>query len=127
MIVLDTSALVAILLAEPEAPRLNRRIEEEEGALLLSAGTAAEAYILAGQRGFRTRLEGMLEELPVEIVPLMPADIGRVADAYARWGRGNHPAGLNFGDCFAYALARERNCPLLFVGNDFSRTDIEAA
>lgn len=127
MIVIDTSALVAILLGEPEASRLSQRIEAEEGALLMSAATAVEALVLAGQRGFRPRLEGMIEDLPIEVVPLLPADIVRVADAYARWGRGNHPAGLNFGDCFAYALARTRECPLLFVGKDFARTDIEAA
>jgi len=93
----------------------------------MSAGTAAEALVLAGQRGFRPALEEMLTEFAIEIVPLAAADVVRVADAYARWGRGNHPAGLNFGDCFAYALARTRECPLLFIGNDFSRTDIEAA
>ena len=126
MIVLDTSALVALLLGEPEAPRLSRRIADED-VLLMSAGTAAEALILSGQRGFRPSLEAMLAELGVEIVPLMASDIGRVGDAYARWGRGSHPAGLNFGDCFAYYLAHSRQCPLLFVGNDFSHTDIEAA
>jgi len=126
VIVLDTSALVAILQGEPEAARLRQRIAEGEG-LIMSAGTAAEALILSGQRGIRQKLEGMLKELAVEIVPLMAADITQVADAYARWGRGNHPAGLNFGDCFAYSLAHARQCPLLFVGNDFSRTDIEAA
>ena len=72
-------------------------------------------------------MEALLADLAVEIVPLTASDIGKVADAYARWGRGNHPAGLNFGDCFAYALARTRECPLLFIGNDFSRTDIVAA
>lgn len=126
MIVVDTSALVAILLGEPDAVRLRQRIKNGE-AVVISAGTAAEALILTGQRGCRRELEEMLAEFAIEIVPLLPADIVRVADAYARWGRGNHPAGLNFGDCFAYALARTRECPLLFIGNDFSRTDIEAA
>jgi ribonuclease VapC len=126
LIVLDTSALVALLLGEPEAPRLSRRIAGED-VLLMSAGTAAEALILSGQRGFRPKLEAMLADLAVEIVPLAASDVGRVADAYARWGRGNHPAGLNFGDCFAYSLAHNRQCPLLFVGRDFSRTDIEVA
>ena len=102
------------------------RIARADG-LLISAGTAAEAMIVAGQRGFRSGLEAMLARLGVEIVPVTSIEIGRVADAYARWGKGNHPASLNLGDCFAYALARERGCPLLFIGNDFSRTDIEAA
>ncbi len=126
MIVLDTSAVVAVLQGEPEAPRLSQRIEVED-LLLMSAGTVAEALILSGQRGFRSKLEGMLKDLAVDIIPLLAADIAQVADAYARWGRGNHPAGLNFGDCFSYALAHSRECPLLFVGKDFSRTDIQAA
>jgi ribonuclease VapC len=126
LIVLDTSAVVAVLQGEPEAPRLSQRIEVED-LLLMSAGTVAEALILSGQRGFRSKLEGMLKDLAVDIIPLLAADIAQVADAYARWGRGNHPAGLNFGDCFSYALAHSRECPLLFVGKDFSRTDIQAA
>jgi len=126
LIAVDTSALIAILRGEPDAARLRERIEKGEG-VIISAGTAAEALILAGQRGYRRELEEMLAEFDIEIVPLLAADIIRVADAYARWGRGSHPAGLNFGDCFAYALARSRECPLLFIGNDFSRTDIEAA
>ena len=126
MIVLDTSALVAIFQDETEAVRIKDRITKADG-LLISAGTAAEALIVAGQRGYRSALEAMLTRLGVEIVPLTSADLGRMADAYGRWGKGNHPASLNLGDCFAYALARERGCPLLFVGNDFSRTDIEAA
>ena len=126
MIVLDTSALVAIFQDETEAVRIQDRIAKADG-LLISAGTAAEALIVAGQRGYRSALEAMLTRLGVEIVPLTSADLGRMADAYKRWGKGNHPAALNLGDCFAYALARERGYPLLFVGNDFSRTDIEAA
>lgn len=59
--------------------------------------------------------------------PVAPVDADKVADAYDRWGKGVHPAGLNFGDCFAYALARVRGCPLLFVGDDFRRTDITSA
>jgi ribonuclease VapC len=126
LIVLDTSALVAILQGEPEAAQMRDRIGRAEG-LFISAGTAAEAMIVAGQRGFRSSLEAMLLKFGVEIVPVTAIEIGRVADAYARWGKGNHPAALNLGDCFAYALARERDYPLLFVGNDFSRTDIDAA
>lgn len=105
---------------------MRTRIAAADG-LIMSAGTAAEATILAGQRGFRSGLEAMLVEFGVDIVPLTFGDVGRIADAYSRWGKGNHPAALNLGDCFAYALARERGCPLLFIGNDFSRTDIEAA
>ena len=62
----------------------------------------------------------------IEIAAVTPARPGASAQAYERWGKGLHPAGLNFGDCFAYALAKEHSCPLLFIGDDFSKTDIES-
>jgi ribonuclease VapC len=62
-----------------------------------------------------------------EIVSVTPASARRIAAAYERWGRGMHPAGLNFGDCFSYEVAKERSCPLLYVGDDFSHTDLESA
>ena len=63
----------------------------------------------------------------LQVIDVTEERSGRVADAYLRWGRGFHPASLNFGDCFAYALAAERDWPLLYVGNDFSQTDIRSA
>ncbi len=69
----------------------------------------------------------MLRGLGVEIEPVDEAIAVQVADAYARWGKGAHPAGLNFGDCFAYACARRLGASLLFVGNDFARTDVAVA
>jgi len=83
--------------------------------------------IVADSRGGGSDLRGLLKRLNVEIVPVTPANIERVAEAYRRWGKGNHPAGLNFGDCFAYALAKELACPLVFIGNDFARTDVVQA
>ena len=69
----------------------------------------------------------MIDGLGLEIVSVTPSSARRVAAAYARWGRGTHPAGLNFGDCFSYEVAKEHSCPLLFVGDDFSKTDLESA
>jgi ribonuclease VapC len=69
----------------------------------------------------------LIEELGFEIVNVTPASARRVADAYGKWGKGAHSAGLNFGDCFAYEVAKEHRCPLLFVGADFARTDISSA
>lgn len=83
--------------------------------------------IVADSRGGGSDLRALLARLKVEIVPVTPANIERVAEAYRRWGKGNHPAGLNFGDCFAYALAKELACPLVFIGNDFARTDVMRA
>ena len=126
MIVVDTSALIAIVLREPQAA-LCIKILETETEAIVSAGTIAEALIVAGRRRVADEMRNLLEGLTVEIVDVTPASAKRVAQAYDQWGRGIHPAGLNFGDCFAYALAKELSCPLLFIGDDFSKTDIESA
>lgn len=126
MIAVDTSALMAILLGEPEADACIAALEAEEN-VLISAGTLAEALIVATRRNVGEELRGLVEGLGFEVIALTPASARRVADAYTRWGKGTHPAGLNFGDCFAYELAQEHSCRLLFVGDDFSQTDIEPA
>ncbi len=126
MIVLDTSALMAIVLDEPSAEFCMSAIEAETD-LAMSAGTMAEAMIVADNRGVGPRVRLLIARLGVEILAVTPAAAVRVADAYTRWGKGNHRAGLNFGDCFAYALAKELGCELLFVGDDFRRTDIGQA
>jgi len=126
MIVVDTSALMAIVLNEPEADACGMALEQED-ACLISAATVAEALIVAGRRNAVTEVERLIDELGLEVVPVTASLAHEVAAAYGPWGKGNHPAGLNFGDCFAYALARERRCALLFVGNDFARTDIASA
>jgi ribonuclease VapC len=105
MIVVDTSALMAVLLDESAADAIAEVLAEEE-ALVISAGTLVEALLVA------------------EVEPVTEAAARRIADALARWGRGRHPAGLNFGDGFAYALAAERGCPVLCTGQDFAQTDL---
>ena len=126
MIVLDTSALMAILLEEAGAHDVARVIEATD-QLAISAGTLAESLIVARRRWLGGMMSKLIEDLGVEIVALTPAGAADVADAYDRWGKGVHPAGLNFGDCFAYALAASRSWPLLYVGNDFSGTDVTPA
>lgn len=126
MIVVDTSALMAVLLDEPEAGACIEMLAEGEEALL-SAGTLTEALIVANHRGIGPEMGALIADIGLAVIPVAAAEARLVALAHARWGRGIHPAGLNFGDCFAYALARERNCPLLYVGQDFKRTDVEAA
>jgi ribonuclease VapC len=124
MIVVDTSALMAIVLAEPKADDCIRVLANEPD-VLVSAGTAAEALIVARQRNVAEEMGRLLEGLGLEIVTVTSATARRIAQAYAQWGKGVHLAGLNFGDCFAYAVAKEYSCPLLFVGDDFSKTDVE--
>jgi ribonuclease VapC len=126
MIAVDTSALMAILLNEPDADACIAVLEAEND-LVISAGTVAEALIVAARRDVGEEMERLLEGLGLEIVSVTPASARRIAQAYENWGKGVHPAALNFGDCFAYEVAKEHECPLLYVGGDFARTDIEGA
>lgn len=126
MIVVDTSALMAILLDEPQAQACMAALIDAD-RILISAGTVAETLIVAGRRNVGEEAEKLINGLGFEIIPVSLASAQGVAQAYRHWGKGVHPAGLNFGDCFAYDLARTNVCSLLFVSNDFSRTDIEAA
>ena len=127
MIVVDTSAILAILLAEDEASSFRRLITEADGAVV-SAGNAVELAAVASGRGdlFDVAL-AFLKEPYIAIEPVDAAQADIAAKAYRRYGKGHHPAGLNPGDVFAYALARQRGVPLLFKGNDFVHTDVEAA
>lgn len=126
MIAVDTSALMAILLGEPDADIVMKVLVEAE-ALCISAGTLAEAMIVADRRSVGAEMQQLIEGLGLEVVTVTQSGANAVAAAYRTWGKGIHPAGLNFGDCFAYGLAVERNCPLLFVGDDFSKTDARRA
>ena len=125
-IVLDTSALMAVLLGEPEGGPC-AAVLGTDARLLISAGTLAEALVVAGNRGIGAEMATLVGEGGVEVVPVTAATAGRVAEAYTLWGKGNHPAGLNLGDCFAYALAKEAGAPLLYAGRAFVRTDLTAA
>jgi ribonuclease VapC len=127
--VIDTSALLAILFDEPEQRGFNERIEAD-AIRLVSAVTYVEAAIIIddrlGYEGARD-LKLLISEAEMEIVPVTIEQAEIAREANRRYGRGNHPAGLNFGDCFAYALAKSAQQPLLFKGHDFARTDILAA
>jgi len=126
VIAVDTSALMAVVLDEPAAQACCTTLTAA-AAIIISAGTMAEALIVAGRRHVGPIMERLIQGLGCEVVPVTERDAIAVAAAYAQWGKGIHPAGLNYGDCFAYVLARQRGCPLLFVGEDFARTDITQA
>ena len=121
----DTSALMAVLLDEPLADACIDVLHAET-ALLISAATVAEALIVAARRRVGDEMARLINGLDFEVVPITSASSRRVAAAYERWGKGLNPAGLNFGDCFAYEIAKENRCRLLFVGNDFSKTDLDS-
>ena len=124
--VIDTSALIALLELEPEAPDVAEAIESDP-VRLVSAGTVLEASIVVlvrrGEDGTR-ELDLLLDKARIEVVPVTPEHVALGRDAYARFGKGRHPASLNFGDCFAYALAMASGEPLLFKGEDFPMTDV---
>ncbi|CAN5190353.1 type II toxin-antitoxin system VapC family toxin [soil metagenome] len=126
MIAVDSSALIAIAQDEPTADACIAMLMKQD-RLLISAGTLAEALIVAAGRDVRDALTRLFDRLDFEIIPVTAEAARRVADAYARWGKGIHPAKLNFGDCFAYEVATGHGCPLLFVGDDFSKTDVMPA
>ena len=126
MIAVDTSALMAILLNETEADACVAALEAGDD-LLIFAGTVAESLIVAARRTVGEEMERLIEGLGFETVSVTPASAQRVARAYEKWGKGVHPAALNFGDCFAYEAATEHGCRLLYVGENFSRTDVERA
>jgi len=126
MIVVDTSALMAVLLREQDGEVCMGRLEAET-EILISAGTMAEALVVAGRRNIAIEMTSLIEGLAFTVVPVSAATARQVAEAYARWGKGVHSAGLNLGDCFAYAVAKEYDCPLLYVGRDFTQTDLRDA
>jgi len=117
---------MAIILNEPAADPCIALLAAEND-LLISAGTVAEALIVSARRNVGEEMERLIAGLGFEIASVTPASAHRVAAAYARRGKGVHSAGLNFGDCFAYEVAKERGCRLLYVGDDFTQTDLEAA
>ena len=127
--IVDTSAVVAVLLDEPDALRFATAMMSA-GGIGVSAATRVEmALVLEGRGGERagTNLDRLLADAQAEIIPFTAEHAALARDAWRRYGKGRHPAGLNLGDCFAYALAKARNQPLLFKGDDFVHTDVKAA
>src|SRR2546430_617650 len=112
MIAVDTSALVAIVLKEPKADACVAALEAEN-EILISAGTLAETLIVSARRNIAAEMARLIDRLAPNIVPFTPAAARRIGLAYRRWGKGVHPAALNFGDCFAYEVAKEQGCRLL--------------
>jgi ribonuclease VapC len=128
--VIDTSAVVAILMDEPEQ-NVFKQILASDTVAVISAMTFYETSIVMAAKK-RTQaaarlVDDFVRELAIDVVVVTIDDVVAAREAYFRYGRGYHPARLNLADCFAYALAKMRNEPLLFKGDDFSETDIVPA
>jgi ribonuclease VapC len=127
--VIDTSAIVAIAMNEPEAAEFERKIADDPVRLISAASILEITMVIEtrfGEAG-AAEIDLWLHKAGVESVAVDVEQIDIARRAWRKFGKDRHPAGLNFGDCFSYALAAARGEPLLFKGNDFSRTDIEAA
>ena len=120
MIVVDTSALISIALAEPEDERCMRSLYDAD-RVLIAAATMIETLIVAFGRDCEAPIRAIFDRFGLIVEPLTEARARAAADGYRRYGKGWHPAALSFGDSFAYALAIEHACPLLFVGQDFAK------
>ncbi|MCE2470264.1 MAG: type II toxin-antitoxin system VapC family toxin [Dehalococcoidia bacterium] len=127
--IIDSSALCAILFDEPDAARYAAAIAAAE-TRRVSAVNLLETAIVVESRGGPpggSQLDALIERAAIEVVPVTVTQIAAARTAWRRFGKGNHPAGLNLGDCLAYALSQTNREPLLFKGRDFVHTDIETA
>jgi ribonuclease VapC len=126
---LDTSAIIAILFEEPGYLNLVDRILAADRVRVGTPTLVEAGLVVAGRRRPQTleKLDALLRELDVTIVPFGEREYRAALDAFLRFGRGRHNASLSFGDCFAYAVAATANDSLMFVGNDFAQTDITPA
>lgn len=124
--VFDTSALLALLLDEPEAEAFRAAVEDDTTRLISAATLLETALVIEARKGEPggRELDLLIHKAEIEVVPVDAEHVSEARRAYRRFGKGRHAAGLNFGDLFAYALARRSGEPLLFKGDDFAKTDI---
>ena len=127
--VIDTSAVVAILFEEDDHLRYAEAIEAAPTRLVSAVTRVELAVVMEGRKrdAGRSRLERFFALSATEIVAVTAHQANLAIDAFRRFGKGRHPAGLNLGDCFSYALAKASDLPLLYKGEDFARTDIRTA
>ena len=127
--IVDSSAILAVLFDEPDAERFDRAIATASACNMSLVNVFEASIVLEGRSGEAAgrELDRFLESAGIEQMPVTAEQVTAARQAWRRFGKGNHPAALNFGDCFAYALAAVSGEPLLFKGEDFALTDIEAA
>ena len=127
--IVDTSAVMAVLVGESGAQRYDEAIAQAARCRMSVVNFLEAAIVLEGRSGAAAgnELDAFLEEAAIELEPVTLDHAHAARRAWRRFGKGNHPAGLNFGDCFSYALAEATGEPLLFKGRDFALTDVEVA
>jgi ribonuclease VapC len=127
--VIDTSAMLAMLTGEPGADRLVAAVAADRNRLVSAATVVEASLVLLGRYGTAgdAQLDRLLRSIGAEVVPVGEEQVNLARDAALRFGPGRHPAALNQGDCFSYALSVARGEPLLFVGNGFTQTDVEVS
>jgi ribonuclease VapC len=129
-VILDSSAVVAVLVEEPGHEELDLKMRQAE-VLAIGAPTLVETNVVMARRtrseAGKVAVSRFREDLEVVVIPFAEMHCEAAAEAFIQFGKGRHPAALNYGDCMTYATARIADRPLLFVGDDFTQTDIEAA
>ncbi len=125
--VIDSSVLIAILESESEAKQLAEAIEQDQVRLISAVSVVETTIVIENRRGSDgvKALNLLMDKIAIEVIPVTAEHATTACQAYRDFGKGRHPAKLNFGDCFSYAAAKLRHEPLLFKGNDFNQTDID--
>jgi ribonuclease VapC len=126
-VVIDPSAILAIIFAEPEEEVFLNLISQSPICYLSSPGYVEISVVLGTRYGNKAveNLDSLLQELSISVTPFSPEQARLATQAFLQFGKGRHPAKLNMGDCFSYALSKSLGQPLLFKGNDFSQTDVD--
>jgi ribonuclease VapC len=129
MIVVDTSVIVAIVKREPDASKWTDILDNASKAIMSVVSHVETSMVVAGRRvgADLPRVDATLRALRIDVVPVTLAQGAAAIEAFLQYGKGRHPARLNFADCFSYGLAKSRNIPLLFKGDGFLKTDIVPA
>ncbi len=127
--IIDSSAIASILFMESDSGHFSAKIADSWPRRMSVASLLESTMVVEGRAGPSSSydIDDLLEEYEIELVPVSVEQAQAARVAWRRFGKGNHPARLNFGDCFSYALAKTTGEPLLFKGDDFAQTDIQAA
>ena len=129
MIAVDSSAIIAIFKSEADKDRLYKALENSDGAIISAANVLELQLVLSDKRALAAwnQIEAFFVTYSIAIHPFEDRQLRIAREAAVKYGRGRHKAGLNYGDCFAYALAKSEGLPLLCTGSDFKHTDLKLA